>query len=474
MASGFSGVLKLTDLNDYITPSQMCIKPIQGPRTNSTNTTGIVKINTNTDSLNQNTTVELTKAKISLTDCLACSGCVTSAESVLISSQSHEEFLKCLQVNKTLDNVKDQKLFILTISPQSVTSIAVAYNLSVEIAALKLSTLFRQLGVAYVFDSSFARSFSLIETAKEFVQRYNSEPLDKSLPMFTSACPGWVCYAEKTHGDYILPFISDTKSPQQISGSLVKYYLSEKLNTTPDKIYHLTLMPCFDKKLEASRNDFYSDIYQTRDVDLVLTSVEVELMLKELSIDFQSCQETNFDTFDLSSTTKLINHRGSSAGGYLEYTLIYAAKMLFNCDVDEINFSVLRNKDMKEVNLVNNGVEVLKFAQAYGFRNIQNVIQKMKRGKSPYHFVEIMACPSACVNGGGQIRPSESIEHKEHLDLITSLYGNIPLINPEDDKLIQILYRDWLNDGDSEKVRLNLHTSYHSVPKTIIPLTIKW
>lgn len=84
--------------------------------------------------------------------------------------------------------------------------------------------------------------------------------------------PGWVCYAEKTHGHFILPYISSTKSPQQIMGSMVKDYFAKLQGTSPDKVYHVTVMPCYDKKLEASREDFYSDVYRTRDVDCVITT----------------------------------------------------------------------------------------------------------------------------------------------------------------------------------------------------------
>ena len=83
---------------------------------------------------------------------------------------------------------------------------------------------------------------------------------------------GWVCYAEKTHGHYILPHIATTKSPQQIMGSLVKDHLASQLGVTPDKVFHVTVMPCYDKKLEASREDFYSDLYRTRDVDCVIST----------------------------------------------------------------------------------------------------------------------------------------------------------------------------------------------------------
>jgi len=97
-------------------------------------------------------------------------------------------------------------------------------------------------------------------------------------------CAGWICYAEKTHGSYILPHISTTKSPQQVMGSLVKSYLPAFLDrgvaASPDRLYHVTIMPCYDKKLEASRHDFYDDVYSTRDVDCVITTGQFVIELR--------------------------------------------------------------------------------------------------------------------------------------------------------------------------------------------------
>ena len=87
-------------------------------------------------------------------------------------------------------------------------------------------------------------------------------------------CIGWVCYAEKTHGSYILPYISTTRSPQQVMGALVKDYFASCIGRSSGHVYHVTVMPCFDKKLEASRADFYDDVQKTRDVDCVITSSE--------------------------------------------------------------------------------------------------------------------------------------------------------------------------------------------------------
>ena len=113
-------------------------------------------------------------------------------------------------------------------------------------------------------------------------------------------------------------------------------------------------------------------------------------------------------------------------------------------------------------------------ALAYGFRNIQNIVQKIKRGKCPYHFVEIMACPSGCANGGGQIRPEKEETVKDRLVSVTDLYNSVKTENPEYNKLVDSLYNDWLGGVDSEKSKLLLHTNYHEVEKMTNALNIKW
>jgi iron only hydrogenase large subunit-like protein len=229
-------------------------------------------------------------AKVTLADCLACSGCITSAETVLVMQQSLEEFFA---------SFAPSKVHVVTLSPQSRAALAVKYNLTLLQVAKKLTTVMKQLGVSHVFDSSFALDISLIEAREEFLQRYrnsktNSQP-SAALPVLTSECPGWICYAEKAQG-HALPSVSAVKSPQQIMGSLVKLHLAKSLNVTPDQIYHVTVMPCYDKKLEASRPDFFDEQYQTRDVDCVLATSEIEELFVQKNIDFASVAESPLDT----------------------------------------------------------------------------------------------------------------------------------------------------------------------------------
>lgn len=120
------------------------------------------------------------------------------------------------------------------------------------------------------------------------------------------------------------------------------------------------------------------------------------------------------------------------------------------------------------------GVVLLSFASAYGFRNIQNLVQKLKRGKSPYHFVEVMACPSGCINGGGQVKPSSGQNPKELLQKVEELYkADLPAV-PEEDSRVAELYETWLQTVGSERARELLHTQYHTVEKMTNGLTMKW
>uniref|UniRef100_H3DKX0 Nuclear prelamin A recognition factor-like protein n=1 Tax=Tetraodon nigroviridis TaxID=99883 RepID=H3DKX0_TETNG len=479
MASHFSGVLQLTDLDDFITPSQQeCVKPVKVEKKQGKS---VAKIQIEEDGsyiqINQDGGKQkLEKAKITLNDCLACSGCITSAESVLITQQSHEELFRVLQHNKASETEK--KVVVVSVSPQSRASIAARYGLSSTEAGRRLTSFFKGLGVHHVFDTTFTRTFSLLESQREFVERFQRKEQDnKSLPMMTSACPvqGWICYAEKTHGDLILPYISTTRSPQQMMGSLVKGYFAEQQGLSPQQIYHVAVMPCYDKKLEASRSDFHMNEAQTREVDCVITSGEVQLMLEEKNVSLSDVEPAPLDTvFSNVNGDEFLSHAGSSSGGYLHHVFTYAAKHLFGEEVKELTYKTLKNKDFQEVTLEKDGVVLLCFASTYGFRNIQNLVQKFKRGKCPYHFVEVMACPSGCLNGGGQLKALPGQNPKELLQKVEEIYRAERSMVPEDNTRVAELYHSWLHSVGEERAKELLHTRYHTVEKMKNGLTMKW
>ncbi|KAH9940508.1 iron hydrogenase [Epithele typhae] len=453
----FSGALTLTDLNDFITPSQACIKPVEQSNKPESNDPGAATTQIQVDSsgsyyeVPSNPTTaahpgegkkKLTAAEISLNDCLACSGCITSAESVLITMQSHAEVLNFLENNPPPPSCH-YRVPIISIAPQSLASLA-ASNVSLLQTLRRMSAFCRDiLGFAHVYDTTFARHLSLLEHVREFQERKAGEG-DCKLPMLASACPG-----------------GRTKSPQQIMGTLVKEWLGTKWGKTPDQIYHVTVMPCYDKKLEASRQDFYNEAYATRDVDCVITTGELQLLMLEKGWDLSTPtgaiqpRPGSFLAKDKEGALpELLAHPGSSSGSFLQ--ALVRALIVAHPDPAALSLTTraVRGSDYSEVTLTHTGTNEVLFrgATCYGFRNLQNVVRKVgrdagvqvargaagrlagrargravKRGGAVgapiqdnrgYDYVEVMACPSGCINGGGQLRPPPSAQGKDEEGLV--------------------------------------------------------
>lgn len=460
-----SAILSADDLNDFISPGVACIKPIETlPKEENSNP---YEVTTEDKVQAQNPA----PASISLTDCLACSGCVTSAEAVLVSLQSHNEVLNTLNAHPSLDvneilggHVQidpNAKLFVASISPQVRASLAATFGISERRAGNLIDQFLSgsqglRLGGAYgsaftyVFDTNRMREACLVLGADEVASSLQDKQHPK--PVITSACPGWVCYAEKTH-PHVLPHLSSLKSPQALSGTLLKSVLSRRLGLHPSQIWHLALMPCFDKKLEASREEltdrWWRDAHPTdptdtpiRDVDCVITSRELLSLASARGLNLASLpvspipRELRQPFPDKLLSRFLLNRRDrtrtqtpeeATSGGYLHHILL--SQQVLNPGSTIAN-SKGRQKDVTEhILLSQDGEVLLKCARYYGFRNIQNLVRKLKPAKqskmpgaaarraltsrgegSDYAYVEVMACPGGCTNGGGQIRVEDVVE----------------------------------------------------------------
>ncbi|XP_030390278.1 nuclear prelamin A recognition factor [Gopherus evgoodei] len=432
-------------------------------------------LSTNDENEEKNEFHKLAGAKIFLSDCLACDNCVTSEEGVRIFQQNQKEFFRILNLNKKCDTSK-HKVLAVSICTQSLPYFAAKFNLCVNDAAKRLCGFLKSLGVHYVFDTTIAADFSILESQKEFVQRYRQRNQEEhALPMFASACPGWIQYAERVLTNPVTPHICTAKSPQQIMGSLVKGYFARQQNLSPDKIFHIIVAPCYDKKLEALREDFYTPLYNSQDVDCVLTSGEIVQIMEQKNVSMKEVAEVAVDSlFGEIKEEDVVRHDGRRSDGYLEHIFKHAAKELFDMDVKEITYKTLKNKDFQEVSLEKDGETVLRFAAAYGFRNIQNVVLKLKKGKFLYHFVEVLACPGGCLNGKGQAQTEDGKPDKVLLSQMEELYAAIPVRLPETSMHVQKLYQDWLEGMDSKKVQETLHTKYCAVHQTASSMDIKW
>jgi iron only hydrogenase large subunit-like protein len=321
-----------------------------------------------------------------------------------------------------------------------------------------------------VWDTTFSRHLSLLETRIEYQQRSSIKGKEKAgLPILASACPGWVCYAEKAQGD-LLPLMSNVRSSQGIMGALVKQWWAGKMGLGPNEVYHVTAMPCYDKKLEASRSDFYNSVHQTRDTDCVLTTGELDLLLRDLGFDplqpialESGNPPTDLDDPISAPWPELLNHAGSSSGSYLSTIITHMSSTHPN-PTRVITREIRGSTDNVEYLLEDTvtGQVIFKGSKCYGFRNLQNLVRKVgketgigkgargagklsaavaarrrkakvgtgeiatpatpttdgesslggvdmslavSRDEKKLDFVEVMACPSGCVNGGGQMKP---------------------------------------------------------------------
>lgn len=329
------------------------------------------------------------------------------------------------------------------------------------------------IGCSKVYDINLARHLALVESYREYKRRRDD---GSKFPIISSICPGWICYAEKTNGDLLIPHLSKVRSPQQIMGSLIKRCDNAKKQSP---IYHVTLMPCFDKKLEASRKDF-KDEDGIADVDCVLTPLEFEEILKDEDVTLMDFEPRKLDTL-VSTGYKfdepLTSHFGSVSGGYAESILLAeAGEKLANIGQEELksrlNYTILKNNDFIELTIQseNNQGDSLtnRFAIVNGFRNIQTMVQRLKRKALKYDYIEIMACPSGCINGGAQCKPNYGMDQATTIDACRDIYQSV---SPVDPNAIDVdnLYSKLELAGREDL----LFTQFHSVPK-MQNLTVTW
>lgn len=292
--------------------------------------------------------------------------------------------------------------------------------------------------------------------------------------------------------------MSVVKSPQQIQGRLLKSVANRKLFTTeenqppPEIIRHICVMPCYDKKLEAVRpagqiqNEDISINSTTNEVDAVLATHELADLFTKHNIDIKglldNLESPNPDTFDkdLTDATREIDspyysndNQSQSSNGYTQYIFNRAARELLSVTPPEnLDYQQVRNKDFHEVTLTVHGLPVMKFALAYGFRNIQNIIRNIKRKKCQYDYIEIMACPGGCLNGGGQIKPKDlNMSPADLLESLNEIQKNsLEIIDPTNLNSLGALY-----DGiETDKVKEMIKTYFTVIKTEASVANLKW
>jgi iron-only hydrogenase group A len=291
-----------------------------------------------------------------------------------------------------------------------------------------------------------------MEESAELIKRINDNGL---LPMFTSCCPGWVKYIEQNRPQ-LLEHVSSCKSPHEMEGAVLKTYYAEKTGISPEDIYVVSIMPCTVKKFESERDELSEDF--KHDVDAVLTTRELVRMFKMYGIEFTELADDNFDN-PLGESTGAAAIFGTS-GGVMQAALRTAYYKLTGTNLQMLNFEELRgNAGIKESTVNVNGMDV-KIAVVNGIGNIGTILDDIENGKSEYHFIEVMACPDGCINGGGQPIHQKTDKVIERVKALYEIDEKATHRMSHENDSIRKIYSDYFVEPNSHKAHEILHTTY--------------
>jgi ferredoxin hydrogenase gamma subunit len=296
-----------------------------------------------------------------------------------------------------------------------------------------------------------------MEEGSELLERLKS---DGVLPMFTSCCPGWINFVEKNYPE-ILPHISSTRSPQQCFGSLAKTYLADSVDVEPERMRVISIMPCTAKKDEAARPQFNQN--GQADVDVVLTVREFARLLKREGVDLAALEPSAFDNPIMSDYSGAAAIFGTT-GGVMEAAVRTVYSVVNGRELDKIELTGVRgyaNVRHAEVDL-GGGLGSVKVAVAHGLVGARQVVEAMLAGSSDFQFVEVMACPGGCMDGGGQPRCKGAYQ-KNAQARRQSLYAidaERPVRQSHNNPEIQRVYREFLEQPLSDVSHRLLHTHY--------------
>lgn len=323
----------------------------------------------------------------------------------------------------------------------------------------KMAAALRRLGFDGVFDTDTAADFTIMEEATEFVTRVKN---GGKLPMITSCSPGWIKFCETYYPDFI-PNLSSCKSPQGMFGALTKTYYAEKLGIDPKNIVCVSVMPCTAKKFEIGRDDMSAAGNGIPDNDISITTRELSRMITRAGIEFTELPDEQFDPALGESTGAAVIF--GATGGVMEAALRTAAEVVTGKPLEKVEFAEVRGTDGIKEASYKLGDLTLNVCVASGLSNCDAVLKAVQSGEKKYDFIEFMACPGGCVNGGGQPTQPASVRNFTDLKALraAALYGqddNMPVRKSHENPLLKKIYADYLGEAGGEKAHHILHTTY--------------
>jgi NADP-reducing hydrogenase subunit HndD len=388
--------------------------------------------------------------------CVSCGQCIVNCPTGAIYEKD--------DTAKVLEAINDPEKFVVVHTAPSIrVTLGECFGMHIGTNVQgKMVAALRRLGFDKVFDTDFGADLTIVEEANEFLGRVQNGGV---LPMITSCSPGWIKYCEHYYPD-MLDHLSSCKSPQQMSGAIIKTWYAEKMGIDPKDIVVVGIMPCTAKKFETKRENQSASGYP--DVDYSLTTRELGRMIDSAGIFFKHLPDEEFDN-PLGDSTGAAVIFGAT-GGVMEAALRTAVEKLSGKELKSLDFTEVRGTEgIKEASYTVNGMEI-KVCVVSGLANANTIMEKVKNGTADYHFIEIMGCPGGCVNGGGQ--PIQHAVVRNFVDLrarrAAALYEadkDMPLRKSHESEAVKRLYAEFLGEPGSHKAHEVLHTSYVARPK---------
>lgn len=385
------------------------------------------------------------------TNCLLCGQCVAACPVDALSEKSHMDRVK--------DALEDEKKHVIVAMAPSVrTAMGELFKMGYGVDVTgKIYTALRQLGFDKIFDINFGADMTIMEEATELIERIK---VGGPFPMFTSCCPAWVRQVENYYPN-LLENLSSAKSPQQIFGAASKTYYPTISDIDPKDVFTVTIMPCTAKKYEADRPEMENN--GLRNIDAVITTRELAKMIKDAKIDFAKLEDSEADP-------AMGEYTGAGAifgatGGVMEAALRTAKDFVEGKDLENIEYKQVRGLAGIKEATIEIGGDNYNVAVINGSSSLFDFINSGKMDEKKYHFIEVMACPGGCVNGGGQ--PHVNATDRLTMDIrsvrASVLYNqdkNLKKRKSHENVALKSMYDNYMGEPGHGKAHELLHMSY--------------